>query len=143
MSISRKSSFDTVVPEKAHDDLLQFLSNPGQFRKDLDLRGLSDVARKSFNALKPWQTAFQWCVVTCNAYLAPTIYLLLVVIFTRPFRRTLTRSLSASTNATPPSSRLWPLRRWAAHLPTMPRLCVILSLKQTHLRNVWTNYLPS
>jgi len=57
MSISRKSSFDTVVVEKARDDPLLFLSNPGNFRKDLDLKGLSDVARKSFTALRPWKTA--------------------------------------------------------------------------------------
>lgn len=57
MSISRKSSFDTVVVEKARDDPLQFLSNPGHFRKDLDLKGLSDSARKSSVALKPWQQA--------------------------------------------------------------------------------------
>jgi len=59
MSISRKSSFDTVVVDKARDDPLQFLSSPGQFRKDLDLKGLSESARKSFLALKPWQTASQ------------------------------------------------------------------------------------
>ncbi|KIM84701.1 hypothetical protein PILCRDRAFT_393637 [Piloderma croceum F 1598] len=52
MSIS--PSFDTVV---ARDDPLQFLSDPSRVRKDLDLKGLSDSARKSFSALKPWQHA--------------------------------------------------------------------------------------
>lgn len=50
MSISHKFSFDTVDP-------LQFLSDPSRVRKDLDLKGLSDSARKSFSALKPWQHA--------------------------------------------------------------------------------------
>ena len=62
MSISRKSSFDTVVVGKARDDPLQFLSDPSRVRKDLDLKGLSDSARKSFAALKPWQQANAWCV---------------------------------------------------------------------------------
>jgi len=61
MSISRKSSFDTIVSphQKARDDplSLQFLSNPAEFRKDLGLNGLSDSAHKSFVALKPWQVA--------------------------------------------------------------------------------------
>jgi hypothetical protein len=66
MSISRKSSFDTVVVEKTRDDPLLFLSNPGSFRKDLDLKGLSDSARKVFVALKPWQQAAVWYVTTCH-----------------------------------------------------------------------------
>jgi len=53
--MSIKSSFDTVFVEKAHDDPLQFLSDPSHIRKDL--KGLSDSARKSFSALKPWQQA--------------------------------------------------------------------------------------
>lgn len=66
MSISRKSSFDTVVVEKTRDDPLLFLSKPGSFRKELDLNGLSDSARKVFMALKPWQQAIVWYVTTCH-----------------------------------------------------------------------------
>jgi len=55
MSISRKSSFETIV-EKGRDPL-QFLANPEHIRDELDLKGLSDSARKSFATLKLWQQA--------------------------------------------------------------------------------------
>jgi hypothetical protein len=60
MSISRKSSFETIV-EKGRDPL-QFLANPEHIRDELDLKGLSDSARKSFATLKLWQQATGWCV---------------------------------------------------------------------------------
>ena len=66
--MSIKSSFDTVLVEKAHDDPLQLLLDPSHIRKDL--KGLSDLARKSFSALKPWRQAATWCVtiyVLCYA----------------------------------------------------------------------------
>jgi len=59
MSLSRKSSFDTVVVEKVPNDL-QFLAKPDLFRKDLDLKGLSESARKSLTTLKRWQQAAGW-----------------------------------------------------------------------------------
>jgi hypothetical protein len=64
MSISPKSSFDTIVSShrKVRGDPLQFLSNPTNFRKDLSLNDLSDSAHKSFVALKPWQVAAAMCV---------------------------------------------------------------------------------
>lgn len=55
MSISRKSSFETIV-EKGRDPL-QFLSSPEQFREQLNLKGLSESAGKSFETLKRWQRA--------------------------------------------------------------------------------------
>jgi len=55
MSISHKSSFETIV-EKGRDPL-QFLANPEHTREQLDLKGLSDSARKSFATLKLWQQA--------------------------------------------------------------------------------------
>jgi hypothetical protein len=88
MSISFKSSFDTIVVEKARDDPLQFLSDPSRVRKDLDLKGLSDSARKSFSALKPWQHAAAWYVTTyvlCYA-LSQACHLLLLVSITLPLR---------------------------------------------------------
>lgn len=58
MSLSRKSSFDTVVFEKPETS--QALGNPEHFKKDLDLRGLSKYALKSFEALAHWRQSQQW-----------------------------------------------------------------------------------
>jgi len=55
MSVSRKSSFDTIV-EKGRDPL-QFLASPEHFREQLNLKGLSESAGKSFDTLKRWQRA--------------------------------------------------------------------------------------
>lgn len=63
MSISRKSSYDTFVVEKISGDQLQFLANPQRLRKHLDLKGLSDIARKSFGTLKLWQNNTSWYVI--------------------------------------------------------------------------------
>ena len=59
MSFSRKSSFETIF-EKG--DPLQFIANPDDTREQLDLKGLSDSARKSFATLRQWQQAMAWCV---------------------------------------------------------------------------------
>lgn len=81
MSISYKSSFDTVDP-------LQFLSDPSRVRKDLDLKGLSDSARKSFSVLKPWQHAAAWCVTTYVLYyaLSQACHLTFLASITLPLR---------------------------------------------------------
>jgi len=57
ITLSRKSSFDTVVVEKDRNNLLQFLGNPDVFRQELDLRSLTNAARDSFAILKHWQQA--------------------------------------------------------------------------------------
>ena len=62
MSISHKSSFETIVTVEKGRDPLQFLANPEHTREQLDLKGLSDSARKSFATLKLWQQATGWCV---------------------------------------------------------------------------------
>lgn len=54
------ASFETLVVEKGHLDLLQFLSNPEQFRRDVDLPGLTNSARESFSTVKLWQQAAGW-----------------------------------------------------------------------------------
>jgi len=60
MTISHKSSCETIV-EKGRD-LLLFLGNPGHFREQLDLKGLTGSAHTSFGTLKLWQQAIGWCV---------------------------------------------------------------------------------
>lgn len=66
MSISRKSSFETVV-EKGRDPL-QFLASPEFFREQLDLKGLSESAGKSFEILNRWQRATTWWVFLIHCY---------------------------------------------------------------------------
>ena len=60
MTISHKSSCETIV-EKGRD-LLLLLGNPGHFREQLDLKGLTGSAHTSFGTLKLWQQAIGWCV---------------------------------------------------------------------------------
>lgn len=57
MSLSRKSSLNTIVSEKADYAASKghFSLSPGQFKKKLDFSTLSKSFSVSFNALKRWQ----------------------------------------------------------------------------------------
>lgn len=81
MSISHKSSIETIVNDKSRDPL-HFIPNPESIREQLDLKDLSGAAGKSFAKLKLWQNATGWsvsssCIVIigCNSsfYLTASI----------------------------------------------------------------------
>jgi hypothetical protein len=64
MSLSRNSSFENiniVVNEKGRDPL-QFIANPDSTSDQIDLKGLSESARKSFATLRLWNQVTGWYV---------------------------------------------------------------------------------
>ena len=78
MTLSRQSSYETFVfpqPPSPKDelsvvDLLPLAySDPSKLRKDLDVNGLSEAARKSWATLKPFQSPTSWSV--CLHFLIP------------------------------------------------------------------------
>jgi hypothetical protein len=62
MSLSRNSSFETIVVNEKGRDPLQFIANPDSTSEQVDLKGLSESARKSFATLRLWQQATGWYV---------------------------------------------------------------------------------
>ncbi|KIM84699.1 hypothetical protein PILCRDRAFT_393627 [Piloderma croceum F 1598] len=57
MSLSRNSSFETIVVNEKGRDPLQFIANPDSTSEQIDLKGLSESARKSFATLRLWHHA--------------------------------------------------------------------------------------
>jgi hypothetical protein len=76
MTISPNSSLETIVEKGRRRDPLQVIANPEQCREQLNLKGLSNSASKSFATLKLWQQATGWCVFLSFGIVDLNLYLI-------------------------------------------------------------------